>query len=622
MPHVSLSLKEKAPIDLIVTLPKNGENVAVNLVDPDVWDTPLKLEMNFKNSRLSLSSKTGGKWHKKPEIEFKFERYNRISIEALEEKLRLEINGTPFEHDIGRSVLGRELRVRTNFDYVTVGSALNSEQHFARRWPFLLRHESRPWLTSRMSLMSGTIAQKVGVSALVAFDGNEKALAELVAGLHEAVDEIIVGIHDPSSVNVAFFSKLQSTYFNVVYHAAPYLSNDNKGDVDRAYFLNGLMEKCRHRNLVLVDLYDDAGKIRSLIEKNRLRTRGDHFAVVGVEGNTKSLAVLALSLRKSTYAIDAGSCLTLPDDDVVIRNMDFVGEGDIPGSLNWSINIDDKISIEGAQKKGPVVSLRGYLKSYAPRLRPRIVFMIISCKGNRHKQDAIRTTWLKELNVANIEYVFIEGNPAIEKTVQLDDRLFVKSQDTYEYLSHKIYGSIKAIREIYNPDYILKIDDDCACNVQKFLEIDFKEFEYLGSNIINGENSTYDWHKKSLSNEQLKNVLYKARKEISWFDGGGGYLLGRKAIDIIAGMDLLKFSHMFEDYAVGRALHGKVKIPSSTCCQFTSIRDAHIRGDEDYRNTIVTDVQSLERMQEVSECFEQENNRAASMRDGIDVVVS
>lgn len=606
----------------MVTLPKNGENVAVNLVDTDFGDTPLKFEMNFKESRLLLSNKTGGKWHKKPEIEFKFERYNRISIEVLEEKFRLQINGISFEHDIGRSVVGRELRVRTNFDFVTVGSALNSEQHFAMRWPFFLRHESRPWLTSRMSLMSDAIAQKIGASAIVPFDGNEKALTDLVSALHETVDEIIVGIHDPSSLNMAFFSKLQSTYFNVVYHAAPYLSNDNKGDIDRAYFLNGLIEKCSYKNVVLVDLYDDTGKIRSLIETNRIRTRGDHFAVAGVETNAKSVAVIALSLRKSTYVIDAGSYLTLPDDDIAVRNIDFVGDIDVPGSLNWSINIDEKISTGGALKKGPAVSLRGYLKSYAPRFRPRVVFMIISCKGNRHKQDAIRKTWLKELNVANIEYVFIEGNPAVEKAIQLDDRLFVKSQDTYEYLSHKIYKAIRAIRERYNPDYIFKIDDDCACNIQKFMEIGFHNFEYLGSNIINGENSTYDWHKKSLSNDQLKSVLYKARKEISWFDGGGGYLIGRKAIDIIAGMDLLKFSHMFEDYAVGRALHGKVEMPWSTCGQFTSIRDAHVRGDEDYRNTIVTDVQSLERMQEISARFEQENDRAAGMRDGINVVIS
>lgn len=622
MPHVSFFLKEKTQIEFIVTLPKNGENVAINLIDPDFWDVPLKIDLNFKDSRVLLSHKTGERWNKRPEIEFKFEKYNRITVEAFEATFRIEVNGVPFEYNIARSVLGRELRIRANFDYVTVESALSTEQHFALRWPFLLRYENRPWLTSRMSLMSDAIAQKIGVSAIVAFDGNEKALIDLVSALHEAVDEIIIGIHAPSSVNVGFFSQLQSTYFNVVYHTAPYLNNDNKGDADRAYFLNGLLEKCSYRNVVLVDLYDDAGKIHSLIEKNRIRTRGDHFAVVGVERSARSPAILALSLRKSTYVVDAGSCLTLPDDDVVVRNIDFVGEVDIPGSLNWSINIDDKISADGVLKKGPLVSLRGYLKSYAPRPRPRIVFMIISCKGNRHKQDAIRETWLKELNVANIEYVFIEGSAAVEKAIQLDDRLFVKSQDTYEYLSHKIYKSIRAIREVYNPDYILKIDDDCACNVQKFLELDLREFEYLGSNIINGENSTYDWHKKSLSNEQLKNVLYKAGKEISWFDGGGGYLIGRKAIDIIAGMNLLKFSHMFEDYAVGRALHGKLKTPGATCCQFTSIRDGHIRGDEDYRNTIVTDVHSLERMQQINARFEQENNRAASMRDGIDVVVS
>lgn len=622
MPSISLSLDETSQLEMIVTLPKSGEKITASLTDPDFGDVLLKMEFDFKNSRFALSNRSDGRWNRKPEAEFKFEKYNRIFVKICEERFLVVLNGTSFEHDITRSVLGRRLRLRTDFDYVTVDSTLNSEQHFAMRWPFFLRYESRPWLTSRMSLMPDVIAQQVGVSAIVAFDGNEKALTDLVSALHEAVDEIVIAIHDPSSVNIAFFGRLQSTYFNVVYHTAPYLSNDNKGDVDRAYFLNGVFERCRYRNIVLLDPYDDMDQVRSLVETGRVRTRSDHFAIVGVEKSAVRPTLLALSLRRSTYVLDAGGRLTLPDDDLAVRNIDFVGEVDIPGSLNWSIDVGDKFSADGVVKKVPAVFLRGYLKSHTPPRRPRVVFMIVSCKANRHKQEAIRRTWLAALDVANIEHIFIEGDPVVDKAVLLDDRLFVKSQDSYEYLAHKIHKAIKAIREIYNPDHILKIDDDCACNVQKFMEIDLGEFEYLGSNIIDGRNSTYDWHRKSLSNDQLRNVLFKPRKEISWFDGGGGYVLGRKAIDIVAGTDLLKFSHMFEDYAMGRALHGKVRMSASTCSRFTSIRDAHIHGDEDYRNTLVTDVHSLERMQEINERFELENNRAKGLRGGIDVVVS
>ena len=622
MPNISCLVSDDTRLELIVTAPKNKDPICIELVDSESWDIALRIDINFRQSRLTLSSRVEKKWEKKPELELKFEKYNDISIRFARNTIYLEIQGNAFEYSLIKSVIDREIRIRTNFDYVSIGSGKNSEQHFAMRWPFLLRHESRPWLTSRLSLMADAIAHKVGVSAIVAYDGNETALADLISALHEEIDEIIVGIHDPSSVNIGFFSKLQSTYFNVIYHITPYMRNDNIGDADRAYFLNGLLERCSYRNVMLVDLYDDASKIRSVIQKNRLRIRRDHFAVVGFEGDARSPAMLALSLRKSTYVFESGSGLTLPDDDVVSRNIDFVGDVAMPGSLNWSVNICDKISDDGTFIKTPLISLRGYLKSYAPRLRPRVVVMIISCKGNRHKQNAIRETWVKDLNVANIEYVFVEGNPAIEKAIQIDDRIFVKSQDTYEYLSHKVHKSIKAIKEAYNPDYILKIDDDCACNVQKLLEIDLQGFEYLGTNFISGKNSTYDWHKKALSNEQLIGVLFKANKDISWFDGGGGYFLGRKAINVIAEMDLIKFSHMFEDYAVGRALCGKIKIPEMTCCQFTSIREGHIRSDEDYRNTLVIDVHSFERMQDIYQTFERENNRALGMRDGIDVVVS
>lgn len=622
MPNISFIARDNMDVPFIATLPRDESNLYINVVDDQNGDIILRIEFKYKTSEITLNHKISGVWGKKITSELKYETRNKITIGISGAKFFVKVNANGYEYDIHREVFGREVRIFSNFDYMTVGSTLDSDQHFTMRWPFLIPYETRPWLTSRMSSLPASIAQKVGLSAIVTFDGDEKMLGTMIAALHEAVDELIVGIHDPHSVNVAFFNKLQSSYFNLAYHAVQFLDNDNEEDHDRAFFMNGLIEKCRYRNVMLLDPYDDTTKVRELIKNNRIRTRSDHFAVVGVDKDARSVSLLALSLRKSTYIIDTEDHLTLPDDDLVARNIDFVGDIDIPGSLNWSINVDDKIAADGSLRKRPSVSLRGFLKAYQPPPRPRIVFMIVSCEINRHKQEAIRQTWLKELETANIEYVFIEGSPSIENFVLLGDRLFVACKDTYEYLSHKIHKSIRAIRDIYDPEYIFKIDDDCVCNVQKLLELDLKKYDYIGSNIIRGSNATYDWHKKSLSNKQLQNVLYKAKKDVRWFDGQGGYFLGRKAIDIIANMDLLIFAHMFEDYAVGRALHGKVTMPEFVSCHFTSIRDGDIHWEEDYRNTVVSDVHSLERMQAVDELFDQENRRSASLRDGIHVVIS
>ena len=621
MPNISFIVDKEISIPFILTLPKDDASLYVNVVDDNSGNVLLRMDFKYKDGKAVFGKKIDGVWGKKNQHEMKFNQFNSCNLSISSEKFIAKINDVSYEFENTHDVNGREIRIFSNFDYVTIGSALNSEQHFAQRWPFFLKNETRPWLTSHLSLLQSAIPEKSGLSAIVAYDGNESALTALIQGIHHAADQIIVAIYDASLANNIYFKRIQSRYFNVEFKFPQYIDDDNDNLTDRSYFLNGLIEACLYRNLMLIDSYDDIDDIIGVIKKHRLRTRSDHFAVMG-RGEGEATRVIALSLRKSTYLSDGDGCITLPDEDTAIRNIDFIAMTNLNGGLNWSLKVDEKISADGALKHTAAVSVRGYLKSYRPRQRPRIVVMVISCEANRHKQEFIRQTWLNDLKAANIEYVFIEGNPSLEHSVHLGDRIFVNCPDTYEYLSHKVYKAIKAVRETYNPEFVLKTDDDCIYNIQKILEIDLHSYEYIGSNIISGERATYDWHKKSLSNLQLADILYKARRDIRWFDGQGGYFLGRKAMDIIVQTGLEEFSHMFEDYAVGRALHGKVEMPEFVSCHFTSIRDGDIHWDNDYQNTMISDVHSFERMKEIHGLFEKENQRSAGLREGLHVVVS
>ncbi len=621
MPNISFIVDKEISIPLILTLPKEDAGLYVNVVDDDTGNVLLRMDFKYKDGKVVFGKKIYGVWGKKNHHGVNFEKFNFCTLSISSERFIVFINEISYEIENSFAVNGKEVRIFSNFDYVTIGSSLNSEQHFSQRWPFFLKNETRPWLTSHLSLLQSSIPERNGLSAIIAYDGNESALTALIEGIHHAADQIIVAVYESSFANDRYFKRIQSKYFNVEFRFPQYIEDDNEHLTDNSYFLNGIIEKCLYNKLIFIDPYDETGEIIAAIQNNRLRTRIDHFAVMGRrEGEAARL--IALSLRKSTYLSDSDGGITLPDEDIAIRNIDFIAATNLNGSLNWSLKVDEKISADGAPKHTPAVSVRGYLKSYRPRPRPRIVVMVISCEANRRKQESMRQTWLKDLKTANIEHVFIEGNPSLDRPVHLGDTIFVNCPDTYEYLSHKVYKAIKVINKTYDPDFILKTDDDCIYNIQKILEIDLHSYEYIGSNIISGERATYDWHKKSLSNLQLADILYKARRDIRWFDGQGGYFLGRKAMDIIVQTGLEEFSHMFEDYAVGRALHGKVEMPEFVSCHFTSIRDGDIHWDNDYQNTMISDVHSFERMKEIHGLFEKENQRSAGLREGLNVVVS
>jgi hypothetical protein len=95
------------------------------------------------------------------------------------------------------------------------------------------------------------------------------------------------------------------------------------------------------------------------------------------------------------------------------------------------------------------------------------MLLIVSCVKNAHRIEFIKNTWL---NTINLPYVIVIGNKLLDKYSYNDETklLEVQCEDNYDELPHKIFYAICAIKELFNPNYIVKIDDDIIINISYF----------------------------------------------------------------------------------------------------------------------------------------------------------
>lgn len=98
-----------------------------------------------------------------------------------------------------------------------------------------------------------------------------------------------------------------------------------------------------------------------------------------------------------------------------------------------------------------------------------IVFLIITCHKYYEARWKKHFQMMKLLNIDSkeIEYIYIIGNKNQEEEFvynQSGHILSAKISDTYEGLPIKVMTGIKYIYEKYNPDGILKFDDDIIIN--------------------------------------------------------------------------------------------------------------------------------------------------------------
>ena len=194
----------------------------------------------------------------------------------------------------------------------------------------------------------------------------------------------------------------------------------------------------------------------------------------------------------------------------------------------------------------------------------KILTVFMSCKKNNN-------LWEKLLNI-NINSIIFYANPEIDEQFTYKNRILtLKCNDTYDFLPVKVYLMIKAILEIseFNDiEYILKIDDwDTKIDNDIYNKIkDIKLSEYCGQLLHNSYNGDRSWHFNKCPIDSIwYNKLYGGNY-VPWIDGGCGYILSRKAMNIISNTNISEFeihkNFIYEDLMISLILHKNNIYPS------------------------------------------------------------
>lgn len=594
------------PLRFSVSALEKGARLYLSLVDSLADDVLFHVEFDKEAGEVSVKDRYAGVWSKPEKHEFAFKWQTikgRLSLQ--DETFVLEV--TDFRLRFPCKTLQRPIlwNIYSDFRYVTLGDDEPVTAAPARRWRFFPDYALRVGIGPRLRVLGNPENLRPGLTALYLWNGNENALRTIVAGAHHLVDELLIIVHTAAMLRQSFFIGLQSTCFNIRTVLVDTLMIKSDGEPEKlsgALFINKVLSEARHRNVVLLDPETDTGQLADLVHRHRLRSRADDFLLLDEQ---EPHALQAFSLGRLTHFVEDDGRLQLPPEDLAYRHPVYAPAAAPRASLDWNIAetpIHD-FPVTVREKRPIRIGRRG-----------KLVILVISCRKNRHKQQAIRDTWAADAHMANIDLCFVEGHPERSEAILVEDRLLVPAPDTYEYLSHKIWHAVCAGARIFDADHYLKLDDDCLVNVQKLLEFAYEDHDYVGSDVNLGSRTAYDWHHTAVFNKQLADLIFEIDPYMTWFDGQGGYFLSRKAADIMVSTPLAAYQHMLEDYATGRLMSRHGMEATTLNSKFLSIRDMYIKSDRDYEHAVISDVAGVERIMEVYETVSRLNQQTVAAK--------
>ena len=110
----------------------------------------------------------------------------------------------------------------------------------------------------------------------------------------------------------------------------------------------------------------------------------------------------------------------------------------------------------------------------------RGVVMMTSCYTSNRPD---KLDWVKDLPT-NIDYVIIRGNTELATEYEFQretHQCVLRCSDTYEGLPDKIRAGFRFVYREFNPDFVIKVDDDVFVNVPRLLEfIQSNTSDYAG----------------------------------------------------------------------------------------------------------------------------------------------
>ena len=156
--------------------------------------------------------------------------------------------------------------------------------------------------------------------------------------------------------------------------------------------------------------------------------------------------------------------------------------------------------------------------------------VIYSCRKYLDTRiKTIRETWAQDLLCRNIPYLIVVGDG--DDSVQ-GDILALDVSDHYEHLPQKTLKLFAWVHEHTNVEFVLKIDDDCYLDVDRFFDsLSYRKHPYYGRVIrrpIGGTDRL--WHQKKSHGLLGQKSIDKSPEPSIYADGGGGYTLSRLAV--------------------------------------------------------------------------------------------
>ncbi len=150
----------------------------------------------------------------------------------------------------------------------------------------------------------------------------------------------------------------------------------------------------------------------------------------------------------------------------------------------------------------------------------KTLIAIPSCSSLRHWHEVVRSTWGKDVRNADLRF-FVGYKPENPDEIQVD------APDGLQGLTHKVVAMLKwSLERKY--DFIFKCDLDCFVRPALLMQSGFEAWDYVG-----GAN--------------FQSIVFAS--------GGGGYVLSRKAMQIVTEYPITTTQE--EDVHVARALLGQ-----------------------------------------------------------------
>ncbi len=137
----------------------------------------------------------------------------------------------------------------------------------------------------------------------------------------------------------------------------------------------------------------------------------------------------------------------------------------------------------------------------------RIIIGALSAADNVARRQNCLDTWVPRACELGIETVFLVGAPNLVGMNSLDHRLFLAVPDGYDELPQKTRAFCQWALDSPHWDYLFKCDDDTAIAATRLAAYATDGRDYIGA----------EW-----------------RPGVNYGSGGAGYLLSRRAAEIVA----------------------------------------------------------------------------------------